>query len=147
MDRPHRRSPLGGFLQQAVTLLFHLSPLLIFSRLATHWFFNSCYVASVSSASPPEQTWKLHCAVNQSAKNSSRPQPDRSDQWEGREFVGPMRGREVDNKIWRSSDQTRGPRRALGRSTAGSLLHRRPLANLTKQDNPPALLAKLCRNV
>ena len=114
-------------------------------------FSTSCYVAAVSSANPPEQTWKSHCAaqcaVNQSAKNSSRLQPDRSDQWEGREFDGPMGGQEVDNKDWRNSDQTLGPRLALGRSTAGSLLHRRPLANLTKQDNPPALLAKSCRNV
>ena len=104
MDRAHRRSPLGGFLQQAVTLLFHLSPLLIFSRLATHWFFNTRYVASVSSANPPEQTWKLHCAqcgvVFIKVRRTVVACSLTSNQWEAEDFVRPIGAREVDNKIW-----------------------------------------------
>ena len=93
----------GGNVLQAVALLFHFSHLLI-SFLLRRAASTSCYVARVSSANLPEQTWKLHCAqcgvVFIKVRRTVVACSLTSNQWEAEDFVRPIGAREVDNKIW-----------------------------------------------
>ena len=93
----------GGNVLQAVALLFHFSHLLI-SFLLPRAGSTSCYVARVSSANLPEQTWKLHCAqcgvVFIKVRRTVVACSLTSNQWEAEDFVRPIGAREVDNKIW-----------------------------------------------
>ena len=93
----------GGNVLQAVALLFHFSHLLISFSLPRAGS-TSCYVARVSSANLPEQTWKLHCAqcgvVFIKVRRTVVACSLTSNQWEAEDFVRPIGAREVDNKIW-----------------------------------------------
>ena len=119
MRRSRRRSFPWMFIAHMEDLFekrLHCSSISViswFSRLSPCIGSTSCYVASVSSANLPEQTWKLHCAERSvllvKVRRTVVACNLTSGQWEGGEFGGPMGGQEVDNKIWRSSDQTLGP--------------------------------------